>query len=129
MKLDISINRLSGTIPKRIHILRNLKEFKLSSNNFVGTIPTELYDMNIYHLHISHNDFVGSISQNIGEMKNLRTLHFDHNKFTGQMPTIIGSLTDLSESKKMNSILPLERLYLISIFCLLLMLRPNPCPS
>ncbi|XP_058782333.1 receptor-like protein EIX2 [Vicia villosa] len=59
----------------------------LSSNNFSGDLPSELFELvQVQTLNLSHNDFTGTIPKTIGGMKNMESLDLSSNKLYGEIP-------------------------------------------
>ncbi|KAG2254155.1 hypothetical protein Bca52824_084291 [Brassica carinata] len=109
--LDLSSNRISGTIPSwllannpelevlqlqnnsltvfqiptTVHILQFLD---LSANNINGVLPDDIGHVlpNLKHMNGSHNGFQGNFPSSIGEMKNISFLDLSHNKLSGVLP-------------------------------------------
>jgi len=95
--LVLRSNKLSGSIPKEIGSLINLKEISLYSNQLTGQLPLEIGNLkNLVLLHLRYNQFSGSIPSEIENLTNLKELHLSNNKFSGQIPSQIGNLTKLS---------------------------------
>ncbi|KAI3872987.1 hypothetical protein MKW92_025136 [Papaver armeniacum] len=103
VSLDLSINKLFGSIPPQIGNLSKLTYLDLSINNFSGQIPVEIgFLTNMSLLGISQNQISGSIPASICNLNNLTILYLDGNKLSGYIPQDIGkliSLTDLEFSR------------------------------
>ena len=69
-ELDLSANKLTGSLQAEVRHLQNLKILDLSNNQFTG-VPAE-----------------------IGQLKNLEILNLSNNKITG-LPYELGNLTNL----------------------------------
>ncbi|KAH9330305.1 hypothetical protein KI387_002413, partial [Taxus chinensis] len=106
--LDLSVNHLNGTIPslRRLEILERLF---LQNNQFVGTIPDELGQLKHLHvLKISHNKLSGRIPQSIGNLQRLKRLFLHHNHLSDMIPFGLGyckelQLLDLSHNSLIGS--------------------------
>lgn len=86
--LDLSYNLLEGSIitgisgdnhPKLTHLL-------LQGNRFTGTLPSELFTLNLEVLHGGNNLLTGRISPSIGDLGELTALRLDDNNFFGPIP-------------------------------------------
>lgn len=96
--LDLSVNRLQGTIPSEWGKLSSLKKLRLSSNDFTGQIPTDfgLLD-DLVELGLQDNVFVGRIPSELGQMSSLENLNLVDNNLYGTVPSELGLLEKLQE--------------------------------
>ena len=68
----------------------------LSYNNLVGSIPEEIGNLTeLYTLDLSGNTLTGEIPSSIGNMHILGYLYLNNNQLTGSIPQEIGNLSDL----------------------------------
>ncbi len=68
----------------------------LSYNNLVGSIPEEIGNLTeLYTLDLSGNTLTGEIPSSIGNMHILGYLYLNNNQLTGSIPQEIGNLNDL----------------------------------
>lgn len=68
----------------------------LSYNNLVGSIPEEIGNLiELYTLDLSGNTLTGEIPSSIGNMHILGYLYLNNNQLTGSIPQEIGNLSDL----------------------------------
>lgn len=90
--LRLDMNAFSGRIPGTLGNLAKLSSLGLSANSFIGPIPTTLFSIQTLSviLDVSHNNLVGSIPQEIGNLKNLAELHLESNRLSGEIPAILG---------------------------------------
>ena len=83
-------NQLTGTIPSDMR-LRQLFYFDLGRNKFSGTLPADIGDkyIRLRHLHLDHNQFVGTIPPTYTQAGNgrLESLSLNSNLLTGSVPT------------------------------------------
>jgi len=116
--VNLSGNKLTGTIPISMTDLETIKYLDLSDNLYSGQIPASIGQMiNLKALFLSHNNFSSlpnAVFQNltkletlflnnnrlkvlpdaIGQLNHLRTLHLSHN-FLTTLPTSFENLTEL----------------------------------
>ncbi|GKY96481.1 hypothetical protein MPSEU_000607500 [Mayamaea pseudoterrestris] len=97
--LDLSENKLTGTIPYVIGFLKELETLRLSNNLFTGECPVELNNVqSLQILEADHNMFNGTLRDLLFErLKNLRVINFQHNQLVGTLPTPIGLLKHVEE--------------------------------
>ncbi len=112
--ITLSSNNLVGTIPSEIGNLTNLSNLDLSQNQLSGSIPIEIYNLiNLTELNLSLNYQINdSISADIGNLTNLRYLYLHVNQLIGSIPTEIGNLGNLIVlylfSNQLNGSIPTE---------------------
>eukprot|EP00277_Geminigera_cryophila_P007600 CAMPEP_0179413942 /NCGR_PEP_ID=MMETSP0799-20121207/5382_1 /TAXON_ID=46947 /ORGANISM="Geminigera cryophila, Strain CCMP2564" /LENGTH=350 /DNA_ID=CAMNT_0021186477 /DNA_START=178 /DNA_END=1230 /DNA_ORIENTATION=- len=92
--LDLSQNRIKGTIPATMGVLKQLVEVNLYFNHLVGTIPPELgLCVKIRFLHLGVNHLSGSIPASLGNLARLEQLDLSMNQFQGTVPSTLGVMT------------------------------------
>lgn len=92
----LSFNNLSGTIPKELADLTELKNLLLDNNKLSGAIPSELGSLNkLSALKLSHNELSGSIPKEIGNASSLQSLSLGDNQLSGSIPPELGNLVEL----------------------------------
>jgi Leucine rich repeat/Leucine rich repeat N-terminal domain len=90
--LNLSSNILSGNTP----VIAS-RELVLSSNQFSGTFPMEIFEQtNLFILDLSRNNLEGFIPNKFGQLPLLSFLRLNENKFTGNIPDSISNITYLS---------------------------------
>lgn len=95
--LFLSCNKLSGTIPEYLHLMRNLQSFWLKWNDISGTIPFSIGNMTrLNEIIFSNNRISGSIPESLGELKVLQSLDLARNYLTGTVPRALGGLEQLN---------------------------------
>ncbi|KAF8020615.1 hypothetical protein BT93_G1146 [Corymbia citriodora subsp. variegata] len=97
-QLNISSNRLEGSIPSALGSIKSLGTLDLSRNNFSGGLPLQLLNSNssLGILHVAYNNLQGGIELSNNTLNpNLQFLRLDHNKFTGNIP-LLSSLVNLT---------------------------------
>ena len=97
-KIDLHQNNLVGTIPSEIGDLNTgLTSLILDRNFLSGSIPIELWNLtNLQRLILYNNSLSGAIPSEIGNLINLTALDIHGNPFGGTIPDELWSLTHLS---------------------------------
>ncbi|KAI3713839.1 hypothetical protein L1987_72425 [Smallanthus sonchifolius] len=96
VRLDVSSNRLSGSIPDVFDNFPNLSYFAAQSNNLSGLIPPSLSNSPaIASLNLRNNSLDGSIDFNCSMMVNLTSLDLGTNNFSGTIPANLASCRKL----------------------------------
>ncbi|KAM0025045.1 putative non-specific serine/threonine protein kinase [Helianthus debilis subsp. tardiflorus] len=94
--IDLSDNKLSGSIPTSLFSLPNLQTLILQSNSFSGTIPPVISNLKaIETLDISHNLLSGSLPDT-SSLLTLTRLDLSFNKFTGSLPKLGRNLLEFA---------------------------------
>lgn len=95
--LDLSNNELTGTIPPQLGNLAQVKYFLLERNQLSGEIPQQLRRMKAaYEIYLSYNILTGHVPTPLADLENLRVLDLGHNQLTGSTENI-GGFTDISK--------------------------------
>ncbi|KAE8797634.1 putative LRR receptor-like serine/threonine-protein kinase [Hordeum vulgare] len=95
--LDLSHNKIAGSIPSSIGHLRELHALLLHRNQIRGSIPPSIGNLTkLITLRLSNNELVGSVPQEIGNLVTLKGLNLSVNQLEDHIPTSIGNLTQLS---------------------------------
>ncbi|CAA0841656.1 receptor like protein 25 [Striga hermonthica] len=97
--IDLSMNNLSGDIPREITSLVELISLNLSRNNLTGSIPDNIGNMKqLESLDFSMNSLSGKIPSSMSIMTSLSYLNLSYNHLTGRIPqsTQIGSFNESS---------------------------------
>ncbi|KAG5561039.1 hypothetical protein RHGRI_004154 [Rhododendron griersonianum] len=87
--LGLSVNRLSGTIPKYLGRMISLTNLSLESNMFEGTVPAELGNLvNLQYFNLNSNNLTGELPKELlNNLTNLREVRLSSNSFTGKLPS------------------------------------------
>ena len=97
-RLFLSDNRLSGPIPPELAGLANLQRLGLPRNQLSGSIPPELAGLaNLQRLFLWENQLSGAIPPELGQLANLQDLHLSDNQLSGLIPPELASLTQLQQ--------------------------------
>ncbi|KAK3211618.1 hypothetical protein Dsin_016324 [Dipteronia sinensis] len=88
VKLDLSSNQLSGTIPSSFSSCSSLESFDISSNNFSGELPiqTLLKLSSLKELVLSFNSFTGALPNSLSNFTTVETLDLSSNNLSGPIP-------------------------------------------
>ena len=96
--LDVRDNLLRGSIPNNLYKCEELEWIDLSRNRFFGTISSEIGNLReLKIIKVNENIISGSIPSTMFKATTLQTLMLQSNKLTGSIPTEIGTL-DFIES-------------------------------
>lgn len=112
-KIDLSNNKLTGTIPTGFGTLLTLEELNLGNNDLTGTIPTSLSSLLLLkRLDLSFNSLTGNFPSGLTDIATLSALTFmsiDSN-FIDNVPTFSVNrpiTLNFSNNKlKLNSLVP-----------------------
>ncbi|KAF3501068.1 hypothetical protein F2Q69_00040199 [Brassica cretica] len=97
-RLELSNNRLQGSIPPSISKARQLSQLEISGNKFSGAIPVRICDLGgLRVVDLSRNRFSGSIPSCINRLKNLERLEMQENMLDGEIPSSVRSCPKLTE--------------------------------
>nr|DAD32482.1 TPA_asm: hypothetical protein HUJ06_011333 [Nelumbo nucifera] len=97
--LNLSYNKLNGSIPKQIGTLSKLAHLDLSSNSLSGSLPQSLSNLtSIVLLYIPDNLISGELDPRLfSSWTRLTYFELQNNQLTGRIPAEIGNLTNLKE--------------------------------
>ncbi|KAI3717204.1 hypothetical protein L1987_68667 [Smallanthus sonchifolius] len=109
--IDFSKNKLKGTIPTSLTLLKNLQVLNFSSNNLNGVLPNSLGDLtSLKILSLSSNSISGPITASIFAIPGLAHLDLGSNRFEGVIPEFISEMKELKylnlENNKFHGVLP-----------------------
>ncbi|ONI03273.1 hypothetical protein PRUPE_6G248000 [Prunus persica] len=95
--LNLSSQKLVGSLPPSIGNLTHLTRINLDSNSFHGEIPQEMGRLrSLQYLTLSRNSFGGKIPTNISHCTQLRELDVTFNELIGSIPNQLSSLLNLN---------------------------------
>lgn len=91
--LDLSENRLTGSLPYEVGELKNLKTFIISNNLLSGNIPSALSScLLLEELDMEGNLFQGKIPSSLSALRGLQLLSLARNNLSGTIPHFFGEL-------------------------------------
>ncbi|KAF8408687.1 hypothetical protein HHK36_004750 [Tetracentron sinense] len=99
-KLSLGTNAFSGTIPKELGSLLDLRMLSFGMNNLSGSLPPELGNLvKLERLWASDNLFTGKIPDFISNWTKLMTLRLQGNSFEGPIPSSFSRLTSMTDMR------------------------------
>ncbi|XP_027939890.1 probable LRR receptor-like serine/threonine-protein kinase At3g47570 [Vigna unguiculata] len=96
-RFSVSTNNLNGDIPNQTFgNFEGLVKLDLSYNSFTGSIPSEFENLkHLSVLYLQVNKFSGEIPEELGACSGLTKLVLQSNFFRGSIPSFLGSLGSL----------------------------------
>ncbi|KAF6167462.1 hypothetical protein GIB67_031663 [Kingdonia uniflora] len=97
VKLSMSNNSITGTIPTNIADFRNIEYLDVSNNLFSSTLPPEVEKLRgLRNLSLAGNNFSGSIPSSLTKLKTLVSLNLSSNGFTEGIPNGFQQIPNLA---------------------------------
>lgn len=95
--LDLSFNKLSGSIPPAIASMEDLEILELSNNNLTGSIPATFGNLTkLEDLFLDANSLTGTLPLSLfTSTSKLKKLWLHENLFSGTLPQQVSNLQDL----------------------------------
>ena len=94
--LNLTDNKVSGTIPSELAACQGLIELDLSGNELEGSLPPELVTLNrLQKLKLGRNFISSSIPDAFGGFEDLRVLDLGRNEISGTIPVTLQNITGL----------------------------------
>ncbi|KAL5740127.1 hypothetical protein ACOSP7_029014 [Xanthoceras sorbifolium] len=105
INLELREMKLSGQVPEPLQYCKSLQKLDLSANKLSGTIPPQLCSWLPYlvTLDLSNNDLTGSIPPELGNCIYLNTLTLSNNRLSGPIPYQLSNLGRLSKLSVANN--------------------------
>ncbi|CAL2252070.1 unnamed protein product [Prunus armeniaca] len=98
INLNLETNLFSGTVPPELGNLVNLEIFILSANNLTGELPVAFTNLaKLREFRISSNNFTGKIPDYLENFKQLKKLEIQASGLSGPIPSSISVLSNLKE--------------------------------
>lgn len=98
IKINLTFNRLAGSIPFSLSNLDSLQRLNLSVNELDDSIPSSLGNLkSLQVLNLGQNSLHGNIPSSLGNLTNLQTLNLWYNQLSGSIPSSLGNLVNLKE--------------------------------
>jgi hypothetical protein len=96
--LDLSENKLSGSIPQELGNCTKLESLMINHNSLSGDLPMTIGNMANLQvvLDVSNNKLTGGLPTQLGNLMMLEVLNISRNEFSGFIPSSIGSMASLS---------------------------------
>ncbi|XVE62765.1 hypothetical protein DITRI_Ditri06bG0145800 [Diplodiscus trichospermus] len=86
--IDLSVNSLTGEIPKELGNLNGLRSLNLSENLLTGRIPENIGNIEwLESLDLSMNRLLGEIPSSFSKLNFLNHLNLSNNNLSGQIPS------------------------------------------
>ena len=102
--LDLSDNRLVGTLPWAVGEFTELQRLDVSGNSLAGGLPLELQELkDLETLDLSGNRFSGPVVRVLSNLKMLKSLDLSNNELEGPLPGFLPLLDALRHFRWNNS--------------------------
>ncbi|XP_047169329.1 receptor-like protein 56 isoform X1 [Vigna umbellata] len=97
--IDLSKNKLNGSIPYELGNLTSLRALNLSHNDLIGKIPTTFSNLvQVESLDLSFNMLSGQIPHQLNQLNSLAVFSVAHNNLSGDTPEQKGQFITFDES-------------------------------
>lgn len=94
--LDLSNNRITGTIPAMQH--GDLVYLNLASNSLVGSLHPSIGALtSLTSLYVCDNSLTSTLPESLALLSNLQVFHFGQNQIVGTIPQAVSNLSLLQE--------------------------------
>jgi Leucine-rich repeat (LRR) protein len=95
VQLDLSVNRLSGSIPRELVSLDSLNTLALNQNYLSGTIHPEFSSLSqeLVYFELYGNQLTGTLPFELSLLTNLKGLGLSANQLTGTLPPSYGNMS------------------------------------
>tara|TARA_R110002050_G_scaffold42136_3_gene101759 strand:- start:661 stop:1140 length:480 start_codon:yes stop_codon:yes gene_type:complete len=100
---DLSINKLSGTIPS-LSALTQLQNFNLFQNELIGELPSGIgCALSLSFVDVSYNSLSGTVPSQLSSLSNLQRLWVNDNRLVGTVSDLLSRLTQLISAQLQNN--------------------------
>lgn len=97
-KINLSSNKLIGSIPESFGQLSNLRKLYLNTNTVYGSIPRSFANLtSLTDLNLSSNTLTGSFPEVFFNLTHINTINLSYNSLAGQIPDKFDSFTSLTD--------------------------------
>ncbi|KAK7373875.1 hypothetical protein VNO80_07295 [Phaseolus coccineus] len=97
--IDLSKNKLNGSIPSELGNLTRIRALNLSHNDLIGQIPATFSNLvQIESLDLSFNILSGQIPHQLNQLSSLAVFSVAHNNLSGDTPERKGQFITFDES-------------------------------
>ncbi|GAU34170.1 hypothetical protein TSUD_162700 [Trifolium subterraneum] len=97
--IDLSHNKLNGSIPSELGNLTRIRSLNLSNNFFIGKIPATFSNLaQVESLDLSFNMLSGQIPPQLSVLTSLEVFSVAHNNLSGATPEWEGQFSTFNES-------------------------------
>ncbi|PAN43187.2 hypothetical protein PAHAL_8G236300 [Panicum hallii] len=94
--LDLSYNKLTGSIPSNVGDLINLESLDISNNQLSGEIPHTLGEcLHLESIHLEVNFLSGSIPSSIMSLRGMTEMDLSQNNLSGEIPVFLETFSTL----------------------------------
>jgi kinase len=99
--INLSKNKLVGTIPKVFGHLENLTELYLFGNKFSQALPPELgkHSLGLIYVQVDDNELTGVIPEGLCDGGHLYCFKASRNQLSGSIPTGLANCASLQQLK------------------------------
>ncbi|KAL1561708.1 non-specific serine/threonine protein kinase [Salvia divinorum] len=106
-RLDFSLNKLNGIIPRSVgNLSASLQYFRASGCDIKGLIPPGFGNLSsLTAIELDSNELRGFIPKEIGKLQNLQALYLEINKLKGRIPSQLCQMTRLGDLYLSNNML------------------------
>ncbi|KAL4591369.1 hypothetical protein LXL04_004330 [Taraxacum kok-saghyz] len=94
-------NKFSGEFPLSFKNCTSLNSFNLGANKFSGNVPVWIGEnfSGLYVLILRSNNFFGTIPSNLCRLANIRILDFSMNNLHGSIPSCLNNFTSMVQER------------------------------
>jgi hypothetical protein len=96
--VDLEQNNLQGNVPPDLYLLQFLKTLNLSSNRMTGSLPSTIGQMTyLEELYLDNNDLGGQMDLDFSGIADMRVIDISSNRISGTIPDSLWNATSLQE--------------------------------